>query len=1033
MEYIGTGEIVVACRYLAPGYWKDAEKTEQRFSHDPELGRLYWTGDLGGRLGGAKIEILGRLDSQVKLRGFRIELGEIESRLIRHPRIKEAVVLVKEYDAGGKYLTAYIVSLPPPTASTNKTSETSLTNELRQYLSLRLPDYMIPNIFVEIERMPLTPTGKIDRQALPVPRLKEETTGPAPLTGEVERQLAEIWSAVLNVPPAAVGRQANFFELGGHSLKALTVMGRVHRQLNVRLDIEDIFSFPLLYSLARKIRNSRQAAFSPIRATEKREYYPLSSAQKRLYFIQQLEPGATGYNMTHMRIFEGSMDRPALARILKTLICRHQSLRTSFHLMEGEPVQRIHDDVDFEIEYYDAGLIDNFMRPFDLSRSPLLRVGLCQLEEQRYTIMADIHHIAADGSSLQIFNRELQRLYRGESLPPLRLQYRDFSQWQNRQRESETYRAQAAYWQGIFAGEIPVLQLACDHPRPPVQGHRGRRIRFGLDRQQTEALKDLALSQEVTLFVLLSGCLRVLLFRLSGQQDVVIGTPVAGRRHSDLDGIMGMVVNTLALRHFLLPPQPFSQFLTALKEETLTAFGNQDYQFEDLVGSVEVSRDMGRNPLFDVMLVLHNQAELADFEPEFEAPDISSRLDSGPISTNFDLILHGVEAGGRLSFSLEYCTDLFKEETIRRWIGYFERIIAAVLRDPERVPGDIEIVDTAEKEALLALCSGPVEKSLPAPTISAWFDRQAAAHPGQIALIGTAGCHRWSYGELRRQIGRLAGVLRAKGIGAGQVGGGQLVLVSEETRQNLTDLFRVVTVQGVKTLFLPAVLVKFIGRQLHYLQQIPAVLDHIVAAGEQLVVSEELARFLVARHICLHNHYGPAEAHVVTAHRLEPHRLEEGSPPIGKPVMNTAVYITGPNRQLQPLGVRGELFIAGRQVGRGYLNNPELTAEKFVNLAAKAREDTRSSTPRTLSPNPYILNPKSQILYRTGDLARFLPDGTIEFLGRIDHQVKIRGYRVEPTEVEAVIYRSSAGNCPNCCPTIWCLPILWNWSRFPCR
>jgi tyrocidine synthetase-3 len=642
--------------------------------------RLYRSGDIGRWLPDGNIELRGRKDFMVKVRGFRIELGEIESKILSIDRVRECVVVAKENDRGEKNLFAYVSVDNIPEA------------EIRRIISNDLPQYMVPQVII-LDSLPLMPNGKVDRERLPEPRLESEEDYTAP-RDEREEKLAEIWAEVLNIK--RVGIDDNFFECGGHSLKATTLVSRIHKIFNIKVPLADFFRQPTVRELAEFIKGKSEEEFLAIEPVEKRGYYPLSSAQKRLYVLQKADPKNTAYNMPAVMILEGLLDKSKLECVFLQLIHRHESLRTSFGSRAGEPIQRIHDDVEFTIEYFKAEdtekeveIQNSFIRLFDLSRAPLLRVGLIKLKEEEYILMVDMHHIITDGTSTGIIIREFMAFYSdtGEDLPPLRIQYKDFSEWRNSELERESTGKQEYYWLKEFQKEIPLLDLFTDYPRGRTQDFEGKILSFKLTGEESAALKSLAKEEDATVYMVLLAVYTILLSKLSGQEDIVVGTPVSGRDHADLQNVVGMFVNTLALRNYPGGQKTFREFLKEIKRRTLAAFENQDYPFEELAEKVASVRDSSRNPLFDVMFTLRN----LDF-PELEIPGL--RLKPYPYETGiskFDLTLTGIEGDDRFRFIFEYRTGLFKEETIDEFINYFKDITTCVLENRDIKLENIEI------------------------------------------------------------------------------------------------------------------------------------------------------------------------------------------------------------------------------------------------------------------------------------------------------------------------------------------------------
>ncbi|MGE5343535.1 MAG: amino acid adenylation domain-containing protein [Candidatus Omnitrophota bacterium] len=790
VDELGSGEVVVACPYLAPGYWRDDETTRKRFTEDPEMGMLYWTGDVGQLRGDGEIILTGRKDFQVKIRGFRVEPGEIETVLLQHEAINETAVIAKENSNGDYELCCYFVPI----------KANVLVEELRTYLSGRLPAYMVPAIFVEMEAFPLTVTGKVDRKALPEPGVIERVIRHVPLSTPIEEELAAIWSEELDTAYEHIGRTSNFFEMGGHSLKAINLISGVHKRFRVKLELDQIFAYPVLEQMAGLIESMKEgkaeAQFIAIEPVEKREYYPLSSAQKRLYFLNRLEPENTVYNLPNRVVLRERPDMERMRRVFKQLIQRHDSLRTSFIEVNDEPVQVIHDQVEFEIQHYELATEDTEVTEgekkrvrreedkklseiqsfiggyFDLTKAPLLRVGLIKESDNQYLLMVNMHHIIADGVSLGIFSEEFQKLYMGESLPELGLQYNDYVRWQQRLLESRdgSFAVQDAYWVEQFADDVPVLELPVDYPRPEMQHFDGGTAFLSLDVEPVRRLKALAEERGVTLYMVLLAAVNILLSKLSGQEDIVIGTPVAGRNHADLKPIIGMFVNTLALRGFPCASKPFGLFLQEVKDTALNGFRNQDYPFEDLVEKIGLTRDMSRNPLFDVMFSLHNENDPLDRGTGFSHQGIHSNTDTENDTLSvyqaspakFDLTFHVVENAGRVNFYLVYAAKLFKPETAERFLVYLEKIITQVSFHPDMLIHEIEIITENEREMILHQFNATDAPYPKDKTIHELFREQSKRTPDRIAVIGSG--LQISYRELDQRSDQLAQELIQRGI-----------------------------------------------------------------------------------------------------------------------------------------------------------------------------------------------------------------------------------------------------------------------------
>ncbi|HEX3045902.1 MAG TPA: amino acid adenylation domain-containing protein, partial [Bacillota bacterium] len=754
------GELHIAGDGLARGYLKQPELTTAKFVLNPFRPgeRMYKTGDLARLLPDGNIEYLGRIDNQVKVRGNRIELGEIETELLKHPAVREAVTIAREDGEGNKYLCAYLVlekDLP--------------VIEFREHLSKSLPEYMIPSYFIRLEKIPLTSSGKADRKSLPEPE-GDINTGreyEAP-TNAVEEKLVEIWREVLGVERVSIND--NFFELGGHSLKAANLAVKIHKAFNAGLSLGEIFTASTIKNLALCIETAQEKAFTAIDRIEVKEYHEVSSSQKRLFIINQLEGNNTTYNLPSAVIIEGPLDVDRFREVFSKLIKRHESFRTSFKLIGDEPVQMIHDDVDMEIEYSEAPesklkeLVANFIRPFELEYAPLLRVALVKFGNQdhanvsKHLLMFDFHHIIADGVSAVILVNEFAALYAGDRLPELKIQYKDFAAWQNAYNESEEIKQKEKYWKDKFTGAIPVLNLPTDYPRPAVQSNEGEKLSFRLDNSLVEELRKVAQSKGATLFMALLTVYNTLLYHYSGQEDIIVGSPTAGRQHADLENMIGMFVNTLALRNFPEGGKSFAQFLEEVKENSLLAIENQDYQFERLVDSLNLPRDISRNPMFDTMFVLQNMGI-----PKLELENLKF-LPYPPENkaAKFDLTVEVVENPDETSINIEYCTRLFKGATIERMAQHFSQIIREVVQNPELLLEEISLASAEERRQILdgfnnTLAECPKEKR-----IYQLFEEQVQKQPDQIAVMFEG--QSLTYGQLNSKSNQLARLLREKGL-----------------------------------------------------------------------------------------------------------------------------------------------------------------------------------------------------------------------------------------------------------------------------
>lgn len=724
------GELCITGAGIARGYLNHPELTIERFIPNPYIpGKIiYKTGDRAKWLPEGHLELIGRVDHQIKIKGYRVEPGEIEAQLSAMEYINDAVVIERENEHGETFLCAYIV--------TDRNIESTL---IRQKLIKSLPEYMIPSVFVPLASLPLTANGKVDRRALPSPNDIRTHTRPS---GKVETKLADIWAKILGIDAGEISTDINFFELGGDSLKATLLASKIHKEFNKEILLAEIFRIPTIKDLASFIGEPGHDEHLSIETAEKMDFYPLSPAQKRLYFLQQMDLSSTVYNLPKILLFNEPIDKKRIEETFRKLIQRHESLRTSFKSINDEPRQHIHDEVEFEIEYYDltglsvsvpsspttpnlpdpaAPIIANFVRPFDLSRAPLLRTGLINKSENHNILLVDMHHITADGVSHQILLEDFTALYNGQELPPLRLQYKDYSVWQSIERVKNSSKNQENFWLKQFTGPIPQLNMPLDFPRPEMRSFAGDIVRFEITQEETNTLKHIAEEERATLFMLLLALFDIMLAKVCHQEDIVVGIPVAGRRHTDLEQIIGMFVNMLAIRSFPSANKTFIEFFQEVKELTLKGFENQDYQFEDLVEKVLPHREFNRNPLFDVVFSTQN----IDIAPEVEettthstAPTDfqSDQYEYGQHSAKFELVLHGFTNPGNLFFIFEYSTTIYQKKTMERLAGYFKEIVATVTQNPHIKIADIEIISAARRKELLQNLGHQTQHLLPTNT-----------------------------------------------------------------------------------------------------------------------------------------------------------------------------------------------------------------------------------------------------------------------------------------------------------------------------
>jgi len=754
------------------------------------LSYFYRTGDLARWLPDGNIEFLGRIDHQLKIRGFRIEPGEIENRLSEHDAIHEAIVSSNQQPDGDQYLCAYIV--PKPTAPKPE------VNILRKFLAHKLPDYMIPLYFIFIDKIPLTPSGKKDRKKLPKPICTEVEDYQAP-QNKLQEKLAAIWSEVLAVEPGIIGIHHNFFEIGGHSLKATILTSKIHKELSIKIPLAEVFKRQTIQALAEYIKQAEENKYAAIEALEKKEYYALSSAQKRMYFLQQVDLNSTAYNMPLVLPLDSNIKIDKLETIIKKLLIRHESLRTCFQTIEGMPVQKIQDKVEFEIEFYDLATEDTenteiknyklqitnkketkghhssfiihnsfFIRPFDLSQAPLMRAGLIELPKGNHALMVDMHHIISDGTSHMILAQDFLSLYNADKVEPLRLHYKDFSGWQDHLFASGAIKPQENYWLELYAhpGEIPRLNLPRDYNRPEVFTFEGDQYEFKLETGHAVKFKALGANNGATLYMNILAVLNTLFYKYTSQEDIIIGSGIAGRPHADLQRIIGMFVNTLAMRNYPKGEKTYESFLKEIIAHSVKAFENQDVQFEELVDRLNLERDPSRNPLFDISMVVQNFMDLPQQE---ENENLTKELPELKFNTaKFDMTFFIYEKGDEVYIKLEYYTGIFKQDTIKRLVSHFKNVIKTVIEEPSVKLKDIDILSPEEKAQLLYEFNNTAAGYPKEKTIHRLFEEQVERTPDRITLVDSPGIkYRTymtymsyiSYCQLNRQSNQLANYL----------------------------------------------------------------------------------------------------------------------------------------------------------------------------------------------------------------------------------------------------------------------------------
>ncbi|MEN1836363.1 amino acid adenylation domain-containing protein [Pseudomonas lijiangensis] len=759
-------ELYIGGDGVARGYLNWEQLTAERFIDDPFSSkpgaRLYRTGDLARYRPDGSLEYLGRNDFQVKIRGYRIELGEIEARLGAVPGIREAVVVAVNDAHGDLRLAGYY------------TGENCASSLLRESLLANLPEFMVPTVFVHLEKLPLTPNGKLDRKALPAPETDITRHYEAP-RGEQEISLAATWAELLKVE--RIGRDDNFFELGGHSLLAMRLVSQVRQQWGVELQLAELFAHPQLSAVAEQIALATRSTWPDITPVSRDEALPLSFAQQRLLFLAKMEGASAAYHLPAGLRLRGALDVSALQRALDRIVARHEALRTCFvQPSGGAAVQRIlPPGSGFALTRVDISGLDDpsatlnemtgqeALQGFDLQHGPLIRGQLIRLAEQEHVLLVTMHHIVSDGWSMGVLTAELGALYaafvRGEAdpLPELTLQYADYAAWQRRLLEGEALKAQTDWWRKTLSQAPAVLTLPTDEPRPALQDYSGAAIPVCFDAQLTAQLHDLSKRHGTTLYMTVLAAWAATLGRLSGQDQVVIGSPVANRMNAEVEGLIGLFVNTLALPIDLSGKPDFAELLHRVRTLALEAQARQALPFEHVVEVVKPVRSLSHSPLFQVMLSWQNNESV-----DLQLGDLTLEGIGAPRnSAKFDLSLDLGEVNGQLQGSLEFATALFYPQTIERYRGYLERLLRAMVADAGQPVYGVALPDEAER-LHLARFNDTQHYYPPAQTVHGLFEAQVLRTPDAPALIH--GGEQLNYRQLNERANRLAWHLRARGV-----------------------------------------------------------------------------------------------------------------------------------------------------------------------------------------------------------------------------------------------------------------------------
>ncbi|HEX8129403.1 MAG TPA: amino acid adenylation domain-containing protein, partial [Pyrinomonadaceae bacterium] len=776
------GAIYIGGTGLARGYVGRPDLTAESFIPDPfgrhAGARLYHTGDLARRLPDGRIEFIGRIDQQVKVRGFRIELGEVEALLGGHEAIRAAAVVASEDARGEMRLVAYVVGEP---------GQTLRASELQSFLKEKLPVYMLPTAFVFLERMPQTPGGKVNRRALPAPETAPPDANSAyePPRTPVAEILTAIWAELLHRDK--VGIRDNFFALGGHSLLATQVVSRVRRIFGVEVPLRSLFEAPTLDALATQIEAQLRAdghvAAATIKRIERSESsggLPLSYAQQRLWFIQQLDPQSAAYNIPAAVRMHGRLDIAALEQALSEIVRRHEILHTTFAFVDDRPVQLVAPGRNVMLSQKDLSgweesereasrlVREEVQRPFDLSEGLLFRATLVRMKEDEHILIVTLHHIVADGWSIGLLVREVAAHYQAlkqgteSGLDELSIQYADYAVWQREWLSGEVLERQLAYWRRQLAGAPPALDLPTDYLRPPVKTFKGATRSITLTARLTEDLKALSRREGATLFMVLLAAFQTLLARYTGEEDIVVGTPVAGRSRAETENLIGLFINMLVLRTDLSGNPTFKELLKRVREVALGAYMHQDLPMEKLVDELKPERSLGHAPLFDIGF---DFLPLSLEQERLELPGLTlSAVESDTDTAKFDLVQKFIETNEGLVASLNYSTDLFDETTIKRMLEHLEMLLEAIALDAERPLSELPLLTEPERRQLLSEWNDTATAYAEHKCIHELFEEQAKRTPESVAVV--CGGQGLTYCELNARANQLAHYLRGLGVGA---------------------------------------------------------------------------------------------------------------------------------------------------------------------------------------------------------------------------------------------------------------------------
>ena len=751
------GELYIGGDGVSNGYLKREDLNEEKFIKSPfrENRKIYNTNDLAYYKENGEIVHLGRTDFQVKIRGFRVELGEIENAIEKNENVNQAVVLKRKLQNGHEALIAYY---------TNNNANIGLVKKIKEDLEKELPQYMVPQYFVKLEKMPYTPNGKIDRKMLPEPDVQELNKIIVKPRNELDKELIKIIAKMLRTEQISLND--TILNLGGDSLTAITLSTKILSKFNVQINIKDILSGYTIKDISDSIRENQAKGFKKIKISKapKQEVYELSSAQKRIYYnSKMIGEDNTVYNMPGGIIVDEILDKEKVKKVFAKIIERHSTLRTGFIAQKNNVVQKIKDKLEIEIPvYYDTGselkkIIDNFPRPFKLEKEPLIRVELHYIDNRKTLLLVDSHHIIMDGTSLNNLIIEFERLYNGENLKRIPIQYKDYAVWENKFNESESIKEYEKYWINKFKdAELSQLNLPYDYKISTNRSYAGKKISNVIDKRKFRKIERYAKKIGASPYMLFISAFFILLYKYTGQEEITLGSPYANREINETKRVIGMFVNNIVVKANMNSELTFQEFLDSMKEQILDDISNQPYPFDMLVKKLGIKVDNSRNPLFDVMFTYQNKEEniLKLDDKETQIIEIENDI------SKFNLSLEIKPKTNTIN--IEYCTDLFKRQTIEKLFEHYMNVIDNIILDSNKKIKNIDIISEEEKNKILYEFNATEMDYPKDKTISQLFEEQVEKTPNKIAIVFEN--KKLTYKELNEKANQLANYLRRSGI-----------------------------------------------------------------------------------------------------------------------------------------------------------------------------------------------------------------------------------------------------------------------------